>query len=231
MQSDTQLIRFGNEAQPAASGVAEHTVRTCSNGASVWDYSASKQAMSKDPLARLAERQQWTAPFEEPLQDAVRGVFSSMEKNGHAIRNALHGTWLHEPLHSIIVEVPTGSWTGTVVFDTIAAMSGSKNMDIAADATIVLGLVGAVGAAVTGMNDWADTEGAPRRIGAVHAALNVVSLGLFGASWLARRKRGSRTTARVLAAVGYVVISASAHLGGNLVYEHGIGVQDTQPLD
>ncbi len=188
--------------------------------------------MSKDPLAQLAEQQQWLAPYEVPIQDAIHRAFDVFGDARKPVRNALHGTWLHEPLHAILIEVPMGSWTGTVVFDTIASLTGSKNMDIAADATIVLGLVGAVGAALTGMNDWADTDGAPRRIGAVHMLLNIASVGLFGASWLRRRssQAGSRTTARVLAGAGYLVVSASAHLGGNLVYEHGIGVQDTQPL-
>ena len=93
------------------------------------------------------------------------------------------------------------------------------------------GLLGAASAAITGLNDWADVKGAPQRIGAVHGLLNVVSMGLFGASWLARRRSGSRTEARVLAAVGFAVVAVSSHLGGNMVYEHGVGVQDTRPLD
>ena len=186
--------------------------------------------MSKDPLANLAEHQTWTAPYEKPVQDAVKGVFHSMGKAGHTLRNALHGTWLHEPVHAVLVEVPVGSWTAAVAFDTVAALGGSRDWDIAADAAVGFGLLGAVGAAVTGLNDWADTEGAPKRIGAVHASLNVVSMGLFGASWMLRKRRATRSTARVLGAVGYLVVAASAHLGGNLVYEHGVGVQDTQPL-
>ncbi len=187
-------------------------------------------AISKDPLAALAERQQWLAPAEAPAQEAIRDAFSVFGENRQAVRNALHGTWLNEPLHAILVEIPVGSWTGTVVFDTLAALGAGEKLDHAADATLILGLVGAIGAAVTGMNDWADTEGAPRRIGAVHALLNVAAVGLFGAAWLQRRKSGSRATARALAALGYVVVSASAHLGGNLVYEHGVGVQDEVPL-
>ncbi len=187
--------------------------------------------MSKDPLAQLAERQTWTAPYEEPLQHAVHALFAKLGPAGHTVRNILHGTWLNEPLHAVLVEVPVGAWTGTVVFDGLAALTGSKSMDTAADATLALGLVGALAAATTGMNDWADTEGAPKRIGIVHAALNVAAVGLFGASCALRlRKSRPRTAARVLGGLGYVVVSASAHLGGNLVYEHGVGVQDTQPL-
>ncbi len=187
---------------------------------------------TKDPLAKLALKQTWTAPAEKPVQQAVRAAFHSMGSTGHSLRNALHGTWLHQPLHAIVVEVPIGAWTGTVVFDALAATTGSDGMDTAADATLVLGLVGALGAAVTGINDWADTQGDAQRIGAVHGTLNVAVLGLFGASWvLRRRKRTPRTTARVLAGLGFAVLAVSSHLGGNLVYEQGVGVQDRKPLD
>ncbi len=186
--------------------------------------------ISKDPLAALAERQSWLAPLEAPAQAAIRDAFDVFGEKRHAVRNTVHGTWLNEPLHAILVEIPVGSWTGTLVFDTLAALGAGEKLDHAADATLILGLVGAVGAAVTGMNDWADTKGAPRRIGAVHALLNIAATGLFAASWLQRRRNSSRSAARALAALGFVVVSASAHLGGNLVYEHGVGVQDQVPL-
>ncbi len=76
------------------------------------------------------------------------------------------------------------------------------------------------------MNDWAEIkEGAPRRIGAVHGLLNIGATVLFGWSALARRRYSTRARARALAAAGYVMVSLSAHLGGNLIYEHGIGVE------
>ncbi len=189
--------------------------------------------MTKDPIARIAQEQTLTAPYEEPVAEAVRAAWAKLGPTGHTLRNILHGTWLHEPLHSVLIEVPTGSWVGTTVFDALSAIKGgNKNLDAAADATLVLGLVGALGAAVTGLNDWADTTGNAKRIGAVHGVLNVGMVGLYGASWALRRsKRNRRTAARVVAAIGFGVLGVSAHLGGNLVYEQGVGVQDRKPLD
>ena len=170
-------------------------------------------------------------PLEEPLQDAGKEAFHKLGDSSHAVRNARHGTWLHEPLHSVITDVPVGSFTAVVVFDALAAMGTSERMNTAADASILLGLAGSVAAAVTGMNDWAEVKKhAPRRIGAVHGLLNLGMVALFGASRIARRRRGSRSKARGLAAAGYAVLAASAHLGGNLVYGHGIGVKDSKPL-
>ncbi len=181
--------------------------------------------VSTDPLAQLAERQNWVGTETElELQKTVTETVRRI--GGDGLRRALHGDWLHEPLHAVLTDVPVGSWTGTVVFDTAAAITKYKTLDSAADATLVLGLVGATAAAVTGMNDWAEIQSpAARRIGLVHATLNIAATGLFIASWAARSQK-ARSVGRVLAAIGLVVVSASAHLGGNLVYEHGIGMAD-----
>ena len=184
-------------------------------------------ATSKDPIARIAEKQGWITPEAEiAVQKAVRTVLGGDGAEGNKVREILHGTWLHEPLHAVMTDVPVGSWTAAVIFDAIGAIAGNKTMDKAADALVILGLLGATGAAVTGMNDWSEIKHeAPRKIGAVHALLNVAATGLFGASWWARRQRNTRATARALAVIGFVIVSASAHLGGNLIYEHGIGVE------
>jgi uncharacterized membrane protein len=178
---------------------------------------------SKDPLARLAERQRWISPgAEESLQNSVSQALQRV--GGDSLRHALHGGWLHEPLHAILTDVPIGSWTATIAFDSIAALSSSSKLDSAADAAVVVGLVGAAGAAITGLNDWSEIrEPAARKIGLIHALLNVAATGLFVSSCIARTRR-ARTSGRALAAIAYLFVSASAHLGGNLVYEHGIGV-------
>lgn len=192
-------------------------------------------AISIDPVARLAERQHWITPAAEiAAQDAIRAAFEPLGSNAEPVRDALHGSWLHQPLHAVLTDVPVGAWTAAVVFDAIAAVTDSEKLDSAAGTLVLLGLVGAAGAAITGLNDWADVkESAPRRIGAVHALLNVASTGLFTASAVFRRKASSRTTARWLAAVGFAVVSVSAHLGGNLVYEHHVGTvanAETEPI-
>ena len=183
--------------------------------------------VSRDPLARFAEQQSWiTAEAEIAAQQAIRSVLGGDGPGGQRVRDLLHGTWLHEPLHSVMTDVPVGSWTAAVLFDALGAIGGPRYLDKAADALVILGLLGATGAAITGMNDWAEIKAeAPRKVGAVHALLNVVATGLFAGSWWARRQRSTRGTARALGVLGLVVVSASAHLGGNMIYEHGIGVE------
>jgi nitrite reductase/ring-hydroxylating ferredoxin subunit len=79
------------------------------------------------------------------------------------------------------------------------------------------------------MSDWADTTvgNAPvRRVGAVHALLNVGALALYGAS-LAARRDGRHGTGVLLGLAGAGVLGASGHLGGHLSYARGVGVDRT----
>src|SRR5581483_11008967 len=67
----------------------------------------------------------------------------------------------------------------------------------AADVAICFGLVGATGAAVTGLTDWSETYGGPKRVGLLHGLLNVTATTLFTASWAMRRRGDSGRLARV----------------------------------
>jgi nitrite reductase/ring-hydroxylating ferredoxin subunit/uncharacterized membrane protein len=112
------------------------------------------------------------------------------------------------------------------VFDALESMTGRRAYGVAADAAVSVGLVGAVGAATTGLTDWQDIDPPARRIGLVHGLLNIASAALFTSSLVARKQK-SRSSGRNLAALGYAVSSMAAYLGGNLVYEQEIGVDHT----
>lgn len=180
--------------------------------------------MRSDGVIGKIEQQQWLQPAEDGLQKLIHKVFQF--KGGRQAKNFLHGTWIGHPLHVILTDVPIGAWTTAIVFDALDSMDRRPAYRVAADAAVTLGLVGAIGTAATGLTDWQDTDPPARRVGLVHGLLNVGSVVLFGSSLLARR-RGSRTAARGLAALGYAVSVAAARLGGNLVYGQKIGVDHT----
>jgi nitrite reductase/ring-hydroxylating ferredoxin subunit len=120
-----------------------------------------------------------------------------------------------------VVQLPIGFWTSSLALD----VAGQER---AADLTLALGLASATGAAVTGIAQWQDAtnDEAPRRLGSLHATLNVVATALYGAS-LAQRRRGSRSAGIALATAGFAVANVSAWLGGDLAYDLGIGVDHT----
>jgi nitrite reductase/ring-hydroxylating ferredoxin subunit len=109
--------------------------------------------------------------------------------------------------------------------------TGDCGLRRGADAAIAIGLVGATVSAVTGLNDWQHTNGEARRVGTVHGLLNVGATSLYLTSWLLRKQRGRRGTARALGLLGFATTVASAYLGGHLVYQQRIGVNHAPQSD
>ena len=182
--------------------------------------------MGTDGIITGIVRQDWLQPAEERLQKLLHESFTSGGRGGQKIKNVLHGTWLGHPLHVILTDVPIGAWTAGLVFDFLELSSGRKEFAAAADSSITIGLIGAAGAAVTGLTDWQNVDPPARRVGLVHGLLNLVGTSLFLASRVMRNRK-SRSAGRRLAMLGYTVATAAAYLGGNLVYEQQIGVDHT----
>ncbi len=171
-------------------------------------------------------------PIEETLQKALdKALYAGGRPEAQALRNFLNGTWLGEPLHVVLTDVPIGAWTAAMIFDAVSMIGSRRKASWAADACIALGLAGAVGSAATGLTDWSDVDPPARRTGLIHGALNLSATALFATSLVLRRKK-SRTAGRLTAALGYAVMTYAAHLGGKMVYEDRVGVDrtDGQPL-
>ena len=119
----------------------------------------------------------------EPLGQAVRSAFEAGGSVGRQAKDALHGVWLGHPLHPVFTDVPIGAWTTALALD--AAANGDPAMRRAATFAMGVGLAGAVGAAVTGLTDWSETQGQSRRTGLVHGlheveVLLLAEVGLVG---------------------------------------------------
>jgi nitrite reductase/ring-hydroxylating ferredoxin subunit/uncharacterized membrane protein len=157
----------------------------------------------------------------KPLSEAVRGMFEAGGAVGHEAKNALHGVWLGHPLHPVFTDLPLGAWTTALALD--AAADGEPQMRRAATFAVGVGLVGALGAAVTGLTDWSEVGGRPRRTGLIHGLLNITATTLMASAFFIRR-RASHTGGRACAWTGYAVALGAAYLGGDLVYDQRIGV-------
>ncbi len=178
--------------------------------------------MAQTNLEAIAD-QPWLDTVAKPLSETVRQVFSSSGPVGRTAKNALHGVWLGHPLHPVFTDVPIGAWTTALALDAREASTGDEGWGRAADFAIGVGLIGAVGAAITGLNDWSETEGRARRVGLLHGLLNITATACVATSYMLRRT-GSRPAGRATAILGYGVALGAAYLGGNLVYQDRIGV-------
>lgn len=174
-------------------------------------------------LHRLAEEVGGAGALDGPAE-AVAGAVRGAIPRG-AVKDTLSGTPLGHAIHPLLTDLPIGTWTSSLLLDLL----GGADARTASRRLIGLGVLAAVPTAATGLNDWADTTPASdgvRRIGAVHAVANVAALGLYTASWSARRRgRHGRGVALGLAGLG--ALTVGGQLGGHLSYSRAVGVDQT----
>jgi nitrite reductase/ring-hydroxylating ferredoxin subunit/uncharacterized membrane protein len=172
------------------------------------------------PLAEIAESAAPLDALGEKVGKAVRGAI----KPG-AVKDAVSGTWLGHAVHPVLTDVVIGSFTSATLLDLL----GGDDDGTAAERLIGVGIAAYGPTALTGVNDWADSEPvdpAVRRVGLVHASTNLVALTLYGSS-LAARRRGSRTKAKLLSLAGGGVLAAGGYLGGHMSFTKGVGPNQT----
>jgi nitrite reductase/ring-hydroxylating ferredoxin subunit/uncharacterized membrane protein len=173
------------------------------------------RVVATPPLAPALDR------IAEPLSRGVRGAYAAAGSAGGRAKDAAHGVWLGHPLHPVFTDIPIGAWTAALALD--CAANGDEGRRRAATFAMGVGLAGALGAAVTGLTDWSETQGESRRTGLIHGLLNVAATTLMATAWLQRRQNhGAR--GRACAWTGFAVAAGSAWLGGNLVYDQRVGV-------
>jgi nitrite reductase/ring-hydroxylating ferredoxin subunit/uncharacterized membrane protein len=172
---------------------------------------------------RLARRVGDLAAALDPAADVLQAAAKSLPK---PVRNVLDGVWLGAPLHPALTDVPLGSWSAAATFDAIDLLRGEDSLADAADAALALGVLAAVPAALSGINDWSYLRGDSRRVGTVHALVNTTGLVLNIAS-LALRRSGSCDLGRLMSGLAYGGALFAAHLGGELSFGLGVRVNRT----
>jgi len=176
--------------------------------------------MLEEKIVRSIEDQCGLDRAIDPMQDALDRAFD----RAPALHDALHGTWLGHPLHAALTDIPVGAFTATFALDMFESFGGEKRLRRSADITLMVGLVGAMGAAVAGLVDWTHTDGGAKRIGFIHGITNAVIGGLYGASLFARKQK-NRKLGITLSSMGYCLLLFSSWLGGEMTYRHGVGVR------
>lgn len=177
--------------------------------------------MTSTNTLEVIAQQPWVDQVSAQLQPVIERVLDA--SGGQPVKDFLQGVWLGHPLHSVLTDVPIGSWTAALVLDALDEISGNDGFGRGADAAVTVGLVGALAAAAAGLADWRQLDGNERRVGFLHGALNTAAALLYGRS-LALRRRQERRAGRGFALLGFLTASASAYLGGKLVYDYRVGV-------
>ncbi len=163
-------------------------------------------------LWRLIQAQEaWAKPLGTAAQRVTRAIFGPLRP----LRDFLNGTWLGHPVHPALTDVPIGAFVVLLILDLL-------NERPAADAALVVGLLGMVAAAVTGFADLNDTDTRPRTVAAVHATLMVLGLVVYLVSLALRLGQpADRTVPVVVAVIGLAIVLAGAYVGGDVVFALG----------
>jgi nitrite reductase/ring-hydroxylating ferredoxin subunit/uncharacterized membrane protein len=176
--------------------------------------------MAETLMQRVVEALPFLDDIAEDVQPKVQEAVAA---GGTTARNVLDGVWFEAPLHPVLTDVPVGAWTAALVFDGLDAATGKEPIRHAADASLVFGTLGALGAAVTGLSDWRYLSGGSRRMGVAHGLLNTIGLVLCIVSLFLRATR-RRNAGRLTFLAGYSISGMAAHLGGELSYHYGLRV-------
>ena len=163
-------------------------------------------------LARLvALNDAWARPLGEFNSRWVSALFRPI----HPIRDLLNGRWLGHPLHAASTDLPIGLLLGVVVLDLLGQPAAA---DIVLVATIVTMLL----SALSGLADYGDTHGTALTRATLHSTLMVVALVLLVISAVLRAGApADRTVPVALSIVGFLIVTAGAFVGGDVVYVLG----------
>ena len=163
-------------------------------------------------LARLVSMNDgWARPFGEFNHRWTNALFRAMTP----IRDLLQGRWLGHPLHAASTDIPIGMLLGSVVLDVIGQPT-------AADVTLVVTILFMVASALSGLADYSETQGTALTRATLHATLMTVALILLIVSAVLRA--GSPTDRALpiaLSIIGFLIVTASAYIAGDVVYVLG----------
>jgi hypothetical protein len=170
----------------------------------------------RPPIVRWTQRLEDADALDAPvraLEPSIRAVFGTGTR-----ASVLRGDWLGHAVHPLLTDLVIGTWTSATVLDLV----GGTESSAAARRLVATGLLAAGPTAWTGWAEWSAAGPRDKRVGLVHAVTNGVAIGVYTASWAARR-RGRHGSGAGLALLGAAVSGAGAYLGGHLAAARKVG--------
>jgi nitrite reductase/ring-hydroxylating ferredoxin subunit len=163
-------------------------------------------------LARLvAMNDVWARPFGEFNKRWTSALFRAIRP----IRDLLNGRWLGHPLHSAATDIPIGLLLGVVVLDVLGQPA-------AADIVLVATILFILASALAGLADYSETDGLALTRATLHATLMTIGLVLLIVSALLRSGAPADRTAPIaLSFIAFLIVTAGAFVGGEVVYALG----------
>jgi uncharacterized membrane protein/nitrite reductase/ring-hydroxylating ferredoxin subunit len=147
------------------------------------------------------------------------------------LKDFLEGKPLRHPLHPMLIHFPIGLFILSLLLDLGSlAFPSTPNLVREAFYAMLLGIIGALIAAVPGLVDYTDIrdDHPGKRTATAHLTLNLIVVGLYGINLGVRFSTLDALKTAVgpliLSLLGIALLSVSGYLGGRLVYDQGISV-------
>lgn len=136
------------------------------------------------------------------------------------------------PLHPMLIPFPIVSFIGALITDVMWLTTDEGGWATASNWLLGIGLATAVIAAATGMADYLGDDRV-RKIGAAtrHMIANIVVVTLEAVNLVVRLTGGTDQIGAIgiwLSLASVLILAYSGWLGGELVYRHRVGVQETR---
>jgi uncharacterized membrane protein len=133
------------------------------------------------------------------------------------------------PLHPMLVVFPIGLWVFSLASDFIFLLGGGAVWNDVAFYTMAGGLIGSLLAAVPGFFDmFSISDPKVGKMAWNHMILNLIATAVFALNLYLRMGGTAGAPLPIfLSGVGILLIAVSGWLGGEMVYVHGMGVQQS----
>ena len=133
------------------------------------------------------------------------------------------------PIHPMIIPFPIVCFIGTFVADVVYLRSHDTGWATASHWLLIVGLVMAALAAVTGLTDFFGDKRIQGGDAIKHMLANVLAVVLELVNLLLRLNNDDfiASTGVYISGVVVLILLYSGWMGGELVFKHGIGVHDT----
>lgn len=132
------------------------------------------------------------------------------------------------PIHPMLVSFPIGFWTGSLIAD-IAYFATDNDFWTSMGTTLIgFGIIAALLAAVFGFIDYltAPMDRKTKGTATKHMLVNLGVTLLYVINYVLRARTPETVTGYVLSVIAIAALLYSGWLGGDLVYEHKVGVEE-----
>ena len=156
------------------------------------------------------------------IASGTRAVYGALGRPGKLLQDFLNGSWLGHSVHAVVVDIVIGGATIALVLDLLRIGLGFEGFEDATTWTMALVFLAALGAILTGLTDYKDTnhDTPTRDVAGLHGLVNIVATLGFGLSLLLR-SGGSHDTGFWVLLVSYLVVSVGGYIGGHVVFKYG----------